>query len=95
MALLNILFDLDELENKLNLCNLKTEATEICNAKKMVLRSILTLIGVVINWNGMFVGINGEFLRQAFTQTRVSIQEIAQKNDFEKREKGWLSRLFG
>jgi len=94
MALLNILFDLDELENKLDSCNLKTEAVEIRNAKKMVLRSILTLVGVVINWNGMFVGIGGEFLRQAFTQTRVSIQEIAQKSE-EERRRGWLSRLFG
>jgi hypothetical protein len=113
MALLNILFDLDELENKLNIIfdinklenkenkenkqnisNLKTEITEIRSAKKMVLRSILTLIGVVMNWNGMFVGIGGEFLRQAFTQTRVSIQEIAQKNE-EERKRGWLSRLFG
>jgi hypothetical protein len=110
MALLNILFDLDELENKLNIIfdidrlenkenkqnmpNLKTEVMEIRNAKKMVLRSILTLVGVVINWNGMFVGIGGEFLRQAFTQTRVSIQEIAQKNE-EERRRGWLSRLFG
>jgi hypothetical protein len=110
MALLNILFDLDELENKLNIIfdidklenkenkqstpNLKTEIAEIRNAKKMVLRSILTLVGVVMNWNGMFVGIGGEFLRQAFTQTRVSIQEIAQKNE-EERRRGWLSRLFG
>jgi hypothetical protein len=110
MALLNILFDLDELENKLNIIfdidklenkenkqstfSLKTEITEIRNAKKMVLRSILTLVGVVMNWNGMFVGIGGEFLRQAFTQTRVSIQEIAQKNE-EERRRGWLSRLFG
>jgi hypothetical protein len=110
MALLNILFDLDELENKLNIIfdidklenkenkqnmlSLKTEIMEIRNAKKMVLRSILTLVGVVMNWNGMFVGIGGEFLRQAFTQTRVSIQEIAQKNE-EERRRGWLSRLFG
>jgi hypothetical protein len=110
MALLNILFDLDELENKLNIIfeidklenkenkqnmpNMKTEVIEIRNAKKMVLRSILTLVGVVMNWNGMFVGIGGEFLRQAFTQTRVSIQEIAQKNE-EERRRGWLSRLFG
>jgi hypothetical protein len=110
MALLNILFDLDELENKLNIIfdidklenkenkqnmlSLKTEIAEIRNAKKMVLRSILTLVGVVMNWNGMFVGIGGEFLRQAFTQTRVSIQEIAQKNE-EERRRGWLSRLFG
>jgi hypothetical protein len=111
MALLNILFDLDELENRLsiifdidklenkenkqkqNMPDLKTEITEIRNAKKMVLRSILTLVGVVINWNGMFVGIGGEFLRQAFTQTRVSIQEIAQKSE-EERRRGWLSRLF-
>jgi hypothetical protein len=110
MALLNILFDLDELENKLNIIfdidklenkenkqntlSLKTEIAEIRNAKKMVLRSILTLVGVVMNWNGMFVGIGGEFLRQAFTQTRVSIQEIAQKSE-EERRRGWLSRLFG
>jgi hypothetical protein len=110
MALLNILFDLDELENKLNIIfdidklenkenkqstlSLKNEIAEIRNAKKMVLRSILTLVGVVMNWNGMFVGIGGEFLRQAFTQTRVSIQEIAQKNE-EERRRGWLSRLFG
>jgi hypothetical protein len=107
MALLNILFDLDELENKLNIIfeidklenkqnmpNMKTEVMEIRNAKKMVLRSILTLVGVVMNWNGMFVGMGGEFLRQAFTQTRVSIQEIAQKNE-EERRRGWLSRLFG
>jgi hypothetical protein len=110
MALLNILFDLDELENKLNIIfdidklenkenkrnmlSLKTEIMEIRNAKKMVLRSILTLVGVVMNWNGMFVGIGGEFLRQAFTQTRVSIQEIAQKSE-EERRRGWLGRLFG
>jgi hypothetical protein len=94
MALLNILFDLDELEAKLDMCGLTGEVAEIRNAKKMVLRSILTLVGVVINWNGMFVGIEGEFLRQAFTQTRVSIQEIAQKSE-EGRRRGWLERLFG
>lgn len=94
MALLNILFDLDDLETKLDMCKLTDEVAEIRNAKKMVLRSILTLVGVVMNWNGMFVGMQGEFLRQAFTQTRVSIQEIAQKNE-EGRRKGWLERMFG
>jgi len=89
-ALTNTLLDIFDLEDKMRMINRDEEEFDKIEAcKKEIIKSILTLLSVVINWNGIFVGIGGYFLSQAFTQTQVSIQKMEHVTEEEKK-KGWF-----
>jgi len=83
--LANVLDELFTLEDNLRKRGIHYNAEDIVLAKKETFLSIITLLGVVFGWNNALVGLQGEFLKRIFTQTRMSIQEVRTKEEEKKK----------
>jgi len=81
----NVLDELFTLEENLQKRGVHYNAEDIALAKKETFLSIVTLLGVVFGWNNALVGLQGEFLKRVFTQTRMSIQEVRTKEEEQKK----------